>query len=334
MADEISQHELDQLLAAARASRKAPVHGARAAFKSAAVSYDFKRPQRVKKDQARGLESIHEQFCRMFAATLSSSMRMVVDVDLAYSDQLLYSEFIASLPSPCTVYRFVIEPFGGHGIMSFSPELLMAVVERSFGGQGRAMEGVDARALTQIEMKVVSRMVSRILADLEATWESVAAVQIAEVALEVNPEFIQIAAPGDGVLVVAFEANSKSTSGMVHLCYPLTTLDPLLGKVFPTAGGRRAHARRADDSGEKQRQLLSKTKVPVQVQVASGSLPLNELAGLKIGDVVKLDTEKGDPAVVFIGDRPKYLARPGLQGRRRAVQIVEEIHPDDEDRYR
>ena len=57
-------------------------------------------------------------------------------------------------------------------------------------------------------------------ADLETTWESVASVQIAEATLEVNPEFIQIAAPGDGVLVVAFEANSKASSGMVHLCYP------------------------------------------------------------------------------------------------------------------
>ena len=63
--------------------------------------------------------------------------------------------------------------------MSISPELLMAVVERSFGGQGRAMEGADARALTQIEMNVVSKVVSRMLADLETTWESVASVQIA-----------------------------------------------------------------------------------------------------------------------------------------------------------
>jgi flagellar motor switch protein FliM len=62
--------------------------------------------------------------------------------------------------------------------------------------------------------------------------------------------------------------------------------------------------------------------------------PLSDLAELKIGDVVKLDTEKGDPAVVFIGERPKYLARPGLQGNRRAVQIVEGIHGDDEDRFR
>ena len=62
--------------------------------------------------------------------------------------------------------------------------------------------------------------------------------------------------------------------------------------------------------------------------IARGKSPL------KIGDVVKLDTEKGDPAVVFIGERPKYLARPGLQGNRRAVQIVEGIHGDDEDRFR
>jgi len=74
--------------------------------------------------------------------------------------------------------------------------------------------------------------------------------------------------------------------------------------------------------------------IPVEVQVATGSLSLSDVAALKVGDVVKLDTPKDHPAVVFIGDRPKYLGRPGLRGRRRAIEILGEIGPEEEALYR
>jgi len=74
-------------------------------------------------------------------------------------------------------------------------------------------------------------------------------------------------------------------------------------------------------------------KIPVHLQVARGALSLNEVAELQEGDVVKLDTQKDEPAVLFVGGRAKYLARPGLQGRKRAAQIIDEIDADSEDLY-
>ena len=45
------------------------------------------------------------------------------------------------------------------------------------------------------------------------------------------------------------------------------------------------------------------------------------------------ETQKNDPAVVFVGDKPKFLALPGLQGEKRAVQIIKEIAEDEEDTH-
>lgn len=329
MGEEISDEELHQLIAAARETKGTP-QGATPGFDRAALSYDFRRPQRVNKDQARRMESIHEQFARLFSATLSSSMRMVIDVDLAFCDQLVYQEFVLSLPNPCTAYSFAMDPHGGRAILAFGNELIMAVIDRAFGGQGRTFTG-DSRSLTQIEMNIVNKLTTRIFADLEATWEPMARVDITEVALETNPEFVQVAAPQDGVFVVAFEANARTASGLVHLCYPLPTLDPLLPRLSPMPHGR---SRRDPDHQERQRRALSKVRIPVQVEVARGSLPLSDVAGLAVGDVVKLDTQKDEPAIVFVGDRPKYFGRPGLQGRKRAVKIVQRIDPEAEDTYR
>jgi len=329
MSEGITDDELRELIAATRERRQEP---GRLSASDPALSYDFRRPQAVSKDQTRRIESIHEQFARLFSATLSSSMRMVIDVDVAFCDQLLYNEFIVSLPSPCTAYSFSLGSSGGQAILSFASEVVMAVVDRALGGQGHGTVG-DARPLTQIEANLVSKLVTRVLSDLEAAWEPVAVVEISDVAMESNPEFIQVAAPGDGVVVVALEANARSASGLIHLCYPLHCLDPLLPRLTPPSGPR-GKPPEADGTYDRQRRALANTMIPVEVQVATGSLSLSDVAALKVGDVVKLDTPKDHPAVVFIGDRPKYLGRPGLRGRRRAIEILGEIGPEEEALYR
>ncbi len=328
MADELTDDELHNLISAARASRSDAIP---AVPGGAAMSYDFRRPQQVHKDHARRMESLHEQFARSLAATLSSNMRQVIDVDLAFCDQLLYHEFISSLPNPGSAYSFTMAPFGGQAILSMANELVMAIIDRAFGGQGRSFVGGDDRTLTQIEMNIVNKLAGRMFADLETTWEPIARVEITEVVLETNPEFVQIAAPGDGCFIVAFEANARSATGLVHLCYPMGTLEPLITRLSPAPGmrGRESNPAQVD----RQRRALGKMKIPVHLQVARGALSLNEVADLQEGDVVKLDTQKDEPAVLFVGGRAKYLARPGLQGRKRAAKIIEEIDADSEDLY-
>ena len=60
--------------------------------------YDFKRPERVSKDQMRALQTLHEGFGRNFGAALSTYLRTIVEVTVASIEQLTYSEFIHSLP--------------------------------------------------------------------------------------------------------------------------------------------------------------------------------------------------------------------------------------------
>lgn len=329
MTDEISDDDLRTLLSSA--GDRSPSSNPSDAFAQTPMAYDFKRPQRVNKDQIRIIENIHEQFARLFSSTLASSMRMVVDADTAFTDQVLYNEFILSLPNPCSAYSFVMSPPEGPAVLSFSPELLMAIIDRAFGGRGTGLTG-DARPLTPIEINVVSKLVSRIFHDLEATWELTTPVQISEVVLETNPEFIQIAGSGDPVMLIAFEANSNHVSGLIHLCYPLTTLEPLLPKI--TEQHRFMGRRPSPEDIQNRSRAFNKTKVPVAVHLAHGTLPLKELSGLQQGDVIKLDTTKDQPAVVFLGNQPKFLARPGLDGRKRAVKIIEVIAEDDEELYR
>jgi flagellar motor switch protein FliM len=326
MADELSEGEIQNLLDAGK--RRPPSAADR--LDQTPLSYDFKRPQHLNKDQLRMVENIHEQFARLFSSSLASSMRMVVDADLAFIDQIVYSEFALALPKPCSAYSFTMTPSGHRAVLSFAPSLLMALIDRALGGRGMGVSE-EGRALTQIEIGIVDKLARRVVANIEAAWEPRSPVEISDLTLETSPEFIQAAAPGEGVVVVAVEANANRSSGLVQLCYPLRVLDPLLPKRvshLPTK------FKQTPAQKNRQTQALGKVAIPVILQLAKGSLSLAEVARLRQGDIVKLDTLKNEPAVIIIGDRPKFLGRPGLQQRRRAVQIVKAIAPQDEELYR
>ena len=72
----------------------------KAATKLRVVPYDFKRPERVGKDQMRAMQSLHEGFGRSFGASLSAMLRTIIEVKLVSVDQLTYSEFVYSLKFP------------------------------------------------------------------------------------------------------------------------------------------------------------------------------------------------------------------------------------------
>ncbi len=294
------------------------------------LSYDFRRPQRVGKEQGRLLESLHEQFARSLAGTLAGALRGVVDVDLAYTDQTLYGEFAQTLDRPCTAYSFGMEPPGNRAVLALATDLVMAVIDRSFGGRGLAT-GTKARPLTPIEATVANQLAQRILDDLETTWAATSPMQVKDPALESNPDLIQATGQGDPVLVVAFEVNAPHVTGLVHLCYPMRTVEPLIGRLTERHRQGGAAAPRQLESRARD---MAKLKVPVVVQLATGTLALGDLARLKPGDVVKLDTPHEEPAVVFLGKQPKYLGRPGLDGRYRAVKIVRLVSPEEEELFR
>ena len=52
-------------------------------------------------------------------------------------------------------------------------------------------------------------------------------------------------------------------------------------------------------------------------------LPLSDIINLQKGDVVKFtDTKITDPVIFKIGNKKKFLCRPGISGSRMAVQLT------------
>jgi len=288
-------------------------------------SYDFKHPARVNKDQLRTLENLHDNFARLLSSTFSGAMRAVVDVDTAFVDQTTYAEFIASLSNPSCSYEFTLGPTSGRAIIDFAMPVTFAFVDRIFGGQGSS-EGVDARQMTPIEIGVINRITKRVIEDIEATWEPILPVEITDIELETNPEFMQITAANEIVILLAFEVNSTNASGLVSLCYPFFTLEailPLLGQQNFVRGNneQRRIPKRRDKLGPLPLDVLGPTPIDLNVEMGQAQMPLSKANALQVGDIIEMDSRTSDPCVVYVDDKPKYYAQPFAEDGKYCAEI-------------
>src|SRR6202045_5298643 len=93
-----------------------------------AEPYDFRRPDRIAKDQLRAIHILHENFARSLASSLSAYLRAYVMVNLVSVEQLSFMEFSQCLPSPTCLVSLGMRPFDGSAVLELNPSLVFPIL--------------------------------------------------------------------------------------------------------------------------------------------------------------------------------------------------------------
>jgi hypothetical protein len=122
MADILSQEEIDALLDVASDEGEEVFTGREESVVAPrqVTLYDFKRPNRVSKEQLRSFRGVHDKMARSLASQISSIMRSIVEIQLTSVDQMTYGEFLMSLPSPTSFNVFSVKPLEGNGVIEIT----------------------------------------------------------------------------------------------------------------------------------------------------------------------------------------------------------------------
>ncbi len=287
--------------------------------------YDFKRPERVGKEQMRALQTLHEGFGRNFAAGLSALLRSMVEVKLTSVDQLTYSEFVFSLENPTCFNLLSAEPLEGNLILDINPSILYPIIDRLLGG-GREGGPLARRPLTEIELRLVSRITSLFLRELAHAWENVLPLKLEVVQVESNPQLVQIVPPNEVVVLISFEITIGDVRGMVNLCIPYNSIERIGGRL--TANSWVSYARREPSSEniEQISRTLRGSLVELSVLLASTRVTTGELVGLRVGDIITTDKDVHSPLLVKVEGVPKFRASPGAFKGHKAIRIETTIN--------
>jgi flagellar motor switch protein FliM len=332
MADILDQNEVDALLNAVSTGdvdEGAARQATQAVETRKDVSvYDFKRPERVSKDQMRSLQSIHEGFARNFGASLSGFLRAIVEARVATTEQLTYSEFIHSLPSPTCFTLLSAEPLNGQMCLEISPLIVFPIVDRLLGGTNAEIF-IPQRPLTAIEDRLVGRIIERALTNLAEAWADLVKIDFKVTGSESNPHLVQIVAPNEVVVVLGFEIKIGARAGTMSICIPFNVIEPVISKLGAQSWLAYSHRPAQSDNEECVKQNLRHAGVEMKAFLAASEMTVADMLSLSRGDILRLDKLVDQPFVLQVEGRNKFAGRLGQLRGNRAIRITREAAADE-----
>lgn len=329
MSDVLDQSEVDALLAAVDTGNipQAPAEVAPPQIFGKAKGdvevqvYDFKRPERVSKDQMRALEALHEGFGRNFGAALSGYLRTIIEVTVAHIEQLTYSEFIHSLPNPTCFNLLKAEQLDGSLCLEISPLIIYPIIDRLLGGSNADLF-IPQRPLTQIEQRLVQRITDRATQHLSEAWTNLTPVTFSVHNFESNPQLVQIVPPNETVVVIGFELKMGNRAGTMSLCIPYNVIEPIMGVLASQNWFSYARKHGQDDSVRRLTRSVNSAPVEIRAYLGQTTIRLSDLMSLAVGDIITTTKPANAELTVQIEGKNKFFARPGQFRGNRALRIT------------
>jgi flagellar motor switch protein FliM len=283
-----------------------------------AVAYDFRRPDRIPKEQLRAIHLMHDFLARNLASSLGAYLRAYVTVSLVSVEQLSFGEFLQYLPTPTCISNIGISPTEGNAVLDINPSLVFPMLDILLGGSGAANQQ-DARELTEIEISILEGVIRLVLHDLTEAWAPVGDIRFSIEGTETQPQLMQILSPNEAIVAIGFEMTMGDTRGIMNFGVP-SILVKMMGQGFEQQWSIRRRASSEADQARMQR-IVMRLPFDLEARIRGSRMRLGDLLRVRVGDVVSLDVPVHRPADLSVEGVKKYEAEVIVSGNQRGVVV-------------
>lgn len=297
-----------------------------------AKKFDLANQERIIRGRMPTMELIHDRFARQFRTVLAKFLGRTCFANVGGIEMIKFGLFMKKLPLPSSLHIFRMPPLPGYALLVVSSPLVFGIIDSVFGGSGQGRVKIEGREYTPIETRLVGKVVMMALDILRDAWAPIHPVDFVYVRSEFNPLAIAIVPPTDVVITVNIEVELEQESTLLTICTPYSTIEPLRGKLVT---GFQSTRLEADTTTSRRMEVsIRQTLANMSVQLATGAIKPRELLQLKKGDIITLDTNPADEALVKIEGTPKFYAYCGSYRGNRAARITRPIPKQDLINYR
>ena len=288
------------------------------------VDYDFRHPTPVSRQHLRSLHTIHQRCAESFNDSAGELLRSAFSCELTDVFETSYCEYVYSLDDPTCFYLITPHQIdglaSGQWMLDVSPRLAFAMVDRMLGGEPNPAETIH-RELTDIEARLMKRVIDRFLHDLKSSWQKITTIDpvIAEPVVR-HPIHGRHLAANDRAARVNFAVNVSGVSGKVSLLVPLATIEHLHGQLSeqtccdsPMSPTEQTRSAISDQ--------LATAPIEVVVNLAHSTIRTDDLLDLSVGDIIATEKESTGALELSIQNVPKFKASPGAFRGKKAVRI-------------
>lgn len=329
----LSQREIDALLNADVSNLEpheivaATTHQSKDAGRKV-KPYDFRHPEKLSKEQIRGLQIIQQSVAGALAASFSGRLRAPVEARLSALERGIYEEYVTQIGPTSVLVIIDMSPLQGYAVAAFGLDVAFGMIDRLLGGKGKKDSRSLSRDLTDIEIALIRHIGMDIARSLVEPWARVTELVPDVTELALGPQVMHVIPPSEFVITAWYEIRLADQTGGISLCFPLTVLEQILPKLNgQSLFENRPNRNTQDDARVKDEQLLPMT-IPLRVLLGDARVDAADVAALQPGDVIVLEHEVEEPLQVLVGNCARFAGSPGTHGRKLALQLSGTVDDD------
>ena len=326
MSDVLSQNEIDNLLQAL-SSGEINADDIEDVNEKQVKDYDFKRPAKFSKEHLRTLEIIFEHYGRLLSTNLPVYLRKSVQVNVASSETVTFSEFTNALSTPVILGVINFHPLTGSILMELQNNLGYAMLDRMLGGAGQPLD--KTRDFSEIEMSILDKIMVMCMNLLRDPWKNVLDVEPILERIESNPQFAQVIAPNEMIAIVTLNVKIGDVEGYMNICLPFITMEPVMDKLNTKYWFSSMQESGDDDYQENIESLIRRVEIPIKAVLGKSQISVLDFPTLQIGDIIRLDSRVEDELDVYVGNYRKFTALPGVNKENYAVRVTSVLREED-----
>lgn len=282
-----------------------------------AVSYDLFNTEAYR-GFVPNLDIVYDGYIRYNRITLSNRLRKVVEIKKVGARSYKFDDFLQTLPAPVCMAIFKLDPLKGAALLAMDTALAFAIIDSVLGGTSRTALNPN-RLFTNLELKLVEKVVVDVLADLEKAWLPLYPAKVNLLRMEMNPRLVTIVPPEYQVVTMTVKVHVEETVGTMIFAVPIMTIEPIRDKLKE---GMQFDLMAIDPqwSFRLSSELLD-APLELTVELGNASISLREVLDLAVGDTIMLDKPSTSELMVKIEGVTKYLGIPGVRHGNKALQI-------------
>ncbi|MBI2399503.1 MAG: FliM/FliN family flagellar motor switch protein [Deltaproteobacteria bacterium] len=138
-----------------------------------------------------------------------------------------------------------------------------------------------------------------------------------------NTQFVNFIDHAEHVIISALRMEIETVSNNFFFCLPYSTIEPIRDKLL---GTQRIDATEIDGKWtENLKDQFCGVALELTSDIGKAEINVNDLMGLKVGDIIQLDRKARDFLEVSIEGIPKLLGKPGVMDSQYAVKVMDLI---------
>ena len=286
-------------------------------------------------DDLKSLAHVFKDASTHFCDRLKHGCAAAFDVEAGQVESTDDAAFADILDKAAIIAPLKAERWGSTLYLTADATLVFSVIEAMYGAQGNMgnVGSVDEdRPFGMLEQKISALLAGHLASSLDQVFagSGQASRQALFAAGECTDtaEFDRENFERSRLFACRIDVTAAGKTGQVHLLLPRSTHKPMQDAV---AAFLRRPMNQTDPSwAKKMRQEVSRARIELEAFIQQGSMTLDALSMLEIGQVLKLPTDAMEQVRLRAGDQQLFKCTLGKSGIHFTVKVGDPVNQEED----